>query len=183
MYFVWKSDFDNDRFYTRASIVNAKALVGLKLVAGQSLVGLLPVIDLEIESDCEVADYFNAGPLFVVSEKLRKVLDDANASVEYHSVNLLKKGKRIDGVKYYFANLLEKIDCFDFEKSTYTVDDGFIDKIERLVIDESKVNQKTLFRLDRSYDVIIFASSNLRDAIETRKISGVKFYAPADWRW
>lgn len=183
MHFAWKADFDNAPAYTRAAILNAKALAGVKLTAGFSLVGHLPEISLDIISDYPPADYFNAGPLFVVSERLRGLLESANAAIEYHPVVLFKDGHEIHGGGYCFANLLKKIDCFNFEKSIYTMDGEFIDKIQRLEIDESKADGNPLFRLARSFDVITLASQDLRDTVLGAGITGVKFFDPADWKW
>lgn len=183
MHFVWKADSDNERAYTRAQIVNVKALSGVKLVSGKSLIGQLPGIELEIISDYEPADYFSAGPLFIVSDRLRTVFEAVNAAVEYHPVTLLNQPGLRNGPEYFFANLLEKVDCFDFEKSVYSLDGPFIDKIEKLAIDESKAVGKELFRLANSYDDITLVSQDLADSVTSAGLTGAKFVAPGDWEW
>jgi hypothetical protein len=184
VHLVWKSDFDNPPHYTRASILDMKALKGVKLAAGLPLAGKLPELRLEIISDYPPADYFNAGLLFIVSARLRGVLESVNALVEYHPVVLLKDGREFkESGDYYFANLLEKVDCFDFENSTYTRDGEFIDKITKLAIDEGKADDKPLFRLARSYDVIVLASDALAQAASAAGVTGVKFQALSEWKW
>jgi hypothetical protein len=184
MHFVWKSDFENDPCYTRASVLNAREFVGVKLTSGLALADSLPEIKIGIESEYPVSDYFNVGPFFVVSERLRALFDKANAAVEYHLVTLSKNGQFVDNKEpYYFANLLEKVDCFDFEKSIYTLDDGFVDTIKLLEIDESKANGKILFRIDRAYDIITLVNQDLHDLVLAEGVTGVKFYTPTDWRW
>ena len=106
MYFAWKSDVDNERDYTRASIGNVKSLASVKF-AVESLIGQLPEIELEIAAEYDPADYFSAGPLFIVSSQLRAVLESVNAVVEFHSVTLRKDGRVIRRGEYFLANLLE----------------------------------------------------------------------------
>ena len=183
MYLVWKSDFENEPVHTRATVLNIKALAGINLTGGHPLLGQLPVITLEIVSDYPPADYFNAGPLFVVSERLRKLFEVVGVPVEYHPVVLHNKTQEKIFAKYFFANIIDKVDCFDFENSVYTMDGEFIDKIQKLEIDESKTAGRALFRLARSFDVITFASQKLQDAVFEAEITGVKFVTPSDWNW
>jgi hypothetical protein len=183
MYFVWKADFENEPTYTRAAIENPKALSGIKLTAGQSLMGRLPDLRMEITTDLPPADYFSAGPMFIVSERLRKLLNDAGAVAEYFPIALLKNGVELNAGNYFFANLMEKIDCLDREKSIYTMDGEFVDTINKLAIDENKARQSNLFRLANTFDVITIASQRLVDSILAAGITGVKFLRPTDWKW
>src|SRR6266704_5521529 len=91
MYFVWKSDFENEATYTRATIVNVRELGRVKLLAAEPLAGILPRVALRIDTPFTPADYFNAGPMFIVSSKLRNLLDKVNAKVEFHAVELVNR--------------------------------------------------------------------------------------------
>lgn len=183
MHFVWKSDSDNERAYTRAQIVNLKALSGVRFFASESLIGQLPEIKLEITTEYPPADYFKAGPLFILSGHLRTLFESVNALVEYHPVTLLRSHRVLQEREYFLANLLEKVDCFDYEKSVYTLAGDYIDKIEKLSIDESKAEGAPLFRLANSFDVITLASGELVDAVTAAGLTGVKFVEPRDWKW
>lgn len=85
--------------------------------------------------------------------------------------------------RFFFANLLDKVDCFDFDSSVYTMDGEFIDKIESLVIDESKACNSPLIRLAKSCDVITLTRSDVAEAITDAGVSGVKFVEQRDWAW
>ena len=183
MYLVWKADFENEKTYTRAAIENPKSLSGRKLNSGLPLSGQLPELRMEVVTEHPPADYFSAGPLFLVSARMRDLLESKRANVEFHPVVLLRGGREFNAGCYFFANLLDKVDCLDREKSEYKMDGEFIDKIEKLVIDDAMVNSKPLFRLANSYDVITLVSQELADAIIASGMTGVKFIAPEDWKW
>ena len=183
MHLVWKADFDNGAAYTRASIVNAKVLASLEITGCRPLSGRLPDLRLELTSESPPADYFGAGPLFVISKKLRNIFDEIGANAEYHPVALFKNGLQLECESYYFANLLDKIDCFDFAQGICSLDGEFIDKIEKLAIDANKTDGKQIFRLAKSYDVITLASQNLAGAILSAGLTGVQFIAPSEWKW
>jgi hypothetical protein len=183
MHFVWKADFENEAAYTRASIDNPRALDGLKLTAGEPIAGGLPLLRLEITTSFPPADYFNAGPVFVVSHRLRQVFDEFGVSAEYFLVTLMRNGQEIGDGQYFFANLLEKIDCLDRERSTYTIDGEYVDTIKNLAIDENKAHGRPLFRLAKTYDMITLVSEPLAKALDASGITGVKFVDPKDWKW
>ena len=178
MYFVWKADFENEQTYTRAAIENPKSLSGKKLTSGLPLSGQLPELRMEVVTEHPPADYFSAGPLFLVSARMRDLPESMLANSEFHPVVLLRRGQELKPGGYYFANLLDKVDCLDRNKSKYKLDGEFIDKIEKLVIDDAKTNSKPLFRLANSYDVITLVSQELADAIISSGMTGVKFIPP-----
>jgi hypothetical protein len=183
MYLVWKADFENEKVYTRAVIENPKSLAGKKLTSGLPLAGQLPELRMELTKKYPPADYFHAGPIFIVSERMRVLLESKQANIEFHSITLLRAGQEINAGRYFFANLLEKVDCIDRDKSEYKLDADFIDKIEKLVIDDTKANSKPLIRLAKTYDVITLASQELADAVVASGMTGIKFISPQDWRW
>jgi hypothetical protein len=72
---VWKADTRDERVYTRAALVNVKDLAGLKTLTGERLTGRFPGAKIRIDSEHRPADYFTAGPLFIVSQSLKSILE------------------------------------------------------------------------------------------------------------
>jgi hypothetical protein len=180
MHFVWQEDFENESSYAKVHISNVGELSGVKPTLGKPL-GKLPPILLEAVSGDPLSDFIYVGPFFIVSERLRRLLDDLNVAAEYHEVEFVKC--KMKKVCYYFANLLEKANCLDFDKSIYTMRGQFVDEIEKLAIDETKVVGKNLVRLDKSLPVVILASRELKDKVENSGISGVFFQKPSEWKF
>ena len=183
MHLIWKSDFENEPVYTRASIENAKDLKGIRITACEPLAGVLPELRVAVTSDYPPADYFNAGPLMLVSERLKSVLLEHGARAEFLAVVLTRNGKPLDFGSYYVFNLLGKVDCLDYERAVYQMDGEFVDKIERLAIDEGKAQGHAVCRLDRCFDVITAADQKLAQAIQGQGLTGMKFIDAAEWQW
>lgn len=183
MHYIWRPNSGNEQYYTRAAIQNVKALAGLKLLAGQSLLGRLPELRLEILSQFPPADYFSAGPLFIVSARLKRLFEENGAVAEYFPVTIIRAATSVREHSFFFANLLERIDCLDMVRSVYTIDGEFVDKITEMVICDEKVGRSPVFRLANVYDVVVVVSQTLRDALVTARITGVVFQEPKDWIW
>lgn len=182
MHLIWKADFESEAFYTRALVENPKALSNLKLLAGDSLVGKFPFLRVEIISSYPPADYFNAGPLFIISQKLREIFDKFEVPVEYFPIAVTKDLKEsLDN--YYFANILKHVACLDYQRSVYSRDGEFVDTIEKLVINEEVAADYPLFRLGKCYDVVVLVSTELSQAICNAGMTGVKFIRDCDWQW
>jgi hypothetical protein len=115
----------------------------------------------------------------VVSEKLKKIIEDSNdKNLEFASVQLISLGKdEIDlNNSYFFMNILNRVECFDFEKSVYKTAEGFpniVTRIETLILDENKIGDRKIFRIRQS-PAIIFVSEDIKENIEKSKLLGVE---------
>lgn len=118
-----------------------------------------------------------------VSERLKEMLSSHFVDAEFLPTELIRDGKLLDFGAYYCFNLLGKVDCFDYQNSIYQNDGGFVDKIEKLVIDDAKAAGYAVCRLDRCLDIITAIDQQLADAILHAGFTGTKFIVPADWRW
>ncbi|HFF5521271.1 TPA: DUF1629 domain-containing protein, partial [Acinetobacter baumannii] len=85
--------------------------------------------------------------------------------------------------EYFFVNLLKKIDCINKIDSKYSEEDGFIDEIYKLVIDEDKAKNEVLFRVDKTFNNIILVHDSLSDVIKKSGCTGVNFIKVDDWKW
>ncbi|MDC5511604.1 hypothetical protein NRA54_18505, partial [Acinetobacter baumannii] len=120
MYSVWKADFDNEIYYTRGTIRDISVLKEIKLTKGEPISDRNIKIDIDLIEEYEPADYFHVGSLFIVSSKLKDILETKQVSAEYLQIKLYKPNGIPIQNKYFFVNLLKKINCINKEHSRYT---------------------------------------------------------------
>ncbi|MFA3514549.1 RHS repeat protein, partial [Acinetobacter baumannii] len=128
-------------------------------------------------------DYFHVGSLFIVSRKLKNIFEEKKVLAEYFLINLYKENGEYLEEEYFFVNLLKKIDCINKIDSKYSEEDGFIDEIYKLVIDEDKAKNEVLFRVDKTFNNIILVHDSLSDVIKKSGCTGVNFIKVDDWKW
>ncbi|EPQ7331612.1 imm11 family protein, partial [Acinetobacter baumannii] len=109
MYSVWKADFDNEIYYTRGTIRDISVLKEIKLTKGEPISDRNIKIDIDLIEEYEPADYFHVGSLFIVSSKLKDILETKQVSAEYLPIKLYKPNGIPIQNKYFFVNLLKKI--------------------------------------------------------------------------
>ena len=114
----------------------------------------------------------------VVSERFRDVATQHEPDkLEFHPVELICHETGASESSYFFMNILDNVSCFDRERSRFRsseVAPAVLSSIEELVLNESMIDQRHLFRM-KEFDTLIFASAALRDAIEQAELSGVRF--------
>jgi len=183
MYSVWKADFYNEIYYTRGTIRDISVLKKIKLTKGEPISDKNIKIDIDLIEEYEPADYFHVGSLFIVSSKLKDILERKQVSAEYFLIKLYKPNGIPIQTKYFFVNLLRKIDCINKEHSRYTQEEGFIDEIYKLVVDVDKAENEVLFRIDKIFNNIILVHDSLSYLIKSLGCTGVNFIKIDDWKW
>ena len=179
---VWKADTENERYYTRTALLNVKEFLHVRTMSGAPLAGRFPGARIRITSDDPPADYFTAGTLFIVSERLKAVLEDCGARVELFPVEVTFQDAPTDS-RYYFVNILDEADCLDRAASKYSEQAGYVGDIKKLVLNESQTGNKPLFRLAQAYQFVVLVSEPLAAAIEAAHVTGVRLIEPSAWRW
>ncbi len=84
---------------------------------------------------------------------------------------------------YKAFNVVGVVSCANMAKSGRmgTPDNNLIDAdFDRVVLDESKAGGLLMFRLAEAVNAIV-VHRQLKEAIEARKIKGMKFYGPGEW--
>lgn len=177
--------------YTEARVLNDMGEhldVYMAVMGCQSMTGRFPTTSLEILSDHPPSDYFDVGGMFIVSKRLKTVLDSFSVHAEFFAVQIVHDGFELTESEFYFCNILDCIEGFDLARGKYTYwkKQGFTDhiqKIRKLVIDESRVEPYDLFRLAKCSPNIICASDRLISKIVEQQLTGMKFIEPKDWRF
>lgn len=65
----------------------------------------------------------NTTGVYVVSERLRGLLEKSGAHFEFHLVRIRNHKGRIEKAPYFIANLLDVVDCMDRARSDYSPSD------------------------------------------------------------
>ena len=171
---IWCKDLD-DSVYTDATIVNTRDFVGIPLSSGRSLQGSFPSkSDVKLLRGDTYADYVMAGPMFLISERLKAVFDQFGASAEYFKVST-DTGKTM-----FYCNFLETIDCLDRKGSSFTEEGGFATRIERLAL-KNVIKEPPVYRVETTIPVIIAVSDDFADAIMASRLKGSIFKTAAEW--
>jgi hypothetical protein len=140
--------------------------------------------------ESEPCDYIAAGPIFTVSAELRAVLDEFRVNAEFLEVKVQLRGTPYTRRTYYFANILDAVECFDYDESIYETSDLGVDEIEHLALNDAKPAGHHLFMvgpcsLGPSKAIcapIRCASEQLATRILELGLTGMVFTKPEDWR-
>ena len=147
-----------------------------------------PHTSVTIKSSDPPCDYFETGAMIIVSERLKNVLNEFCIHAEFFKIKIIFKNIIYTDQDIYFCHILDCIDCFDYEKSIFTLHDklGFTDRIKsvsRLVIDEDKTSSCHLFRIAKGAEYIICASDILAAELLANHFSGMNIVRPEEWRF
>lgn len=114
---------------------------------------------------------------FYVNDKFKDFCIENNKSD--NNIEFLKI--EIENKNYYLLNLLNNIECFDWEKSEYTTYSNkyIINEVTKLVIDENKLGNRKMFRM-KEYKFEIFVVDSLKIEMEKTGFSGISFIESMD---
>ncbi len=188
MYWIWANEPTAEG---EALIYGAPRLVtdlGLDFDAGFQVTSTVPLIELVQDEDSQgtltdnlIAPGVN-GLLF--SSRLRKLMRSVGVdNIQYLPLVLRNGLSGAETRDYHVANIIGRIACLDADRSvveTAPHDPGRIMFIESLALDENKIPTVDIFRLHEQSQVIV-VSERVRRVCEDQRVTGVRFYAPADF--
>lgn len=166
--------------------IDPSSLRAFKTLGGVRLGDSFPDLTLELTDGDECpsgpVDYFQAGLLNITSWKLRKVLEDVGAEVEYLPVRVLYNGKRTQ-IEYFVANPLERFNAIDIVNSDVELDEELGDalSVNRLVIDKLKFNGVKLAVIAEIQKIGVQAEVAV--AVESSGCVGCVFIEPISFRY
>lgn len=117
-----------------------------------------------------------SGFLFLISPAVRALFEEQKIdNLQYFDVTI--KSSVLEFKDYKIVNIIDKIDCTDFSASDLELtDDGDIDMISELVLDESKIPKgKQIFLLGKKETGVIIIHEALKEAIEEANLTGFHF--------
>lgn len=182
MTMIWCSALDDDE-YTNADFDTEKWFAsGISWVDCQPVQGTFPDITLEISVPHPPRDYFHAGSMFIVSNRLKSVLEEFEVRAEFFPVRILYEEQEYQKQAYYYCNILDCVDCFDRTRGEYTFwPSGHVKGINKLAIDEDTAAGHDLFRIANGGEYIVCTSDRVAAAIIEQKCRGVVLKKPEDW--
>lgn len=133
-------------------------------------------IKKKIPSDKISTSVIESGFLFLISSAAQMLFEKLNVdNLQYFNVDIKSKDLEIND--YKIVNITDKIDCVDFSASELELyDNGDIDMISNLVLDEAKILKgKQIFLLGRRATGIVIVHEKLKKAIEEAKLTGFHF--------
>ena len=179
---IWCENFDGET-YTDARIKDIRRFLGVPLMSGRSIKDKFPEHTcIVIRSSGLPTDFFMAGPMPVFSEKAKHIIDQDRIAAEWYPLNVLSQNGESLGIRYYYLNLLEVIDCFSRELSVFTPKMDFATRIERVVLRMLPLSEPPLYLVAKTSPVLLCASDGLAQTITQASCTGVKFKSPQEWR-
>lgn len=125
-----------------------------------------------------VTDYMaNDKGWFVVSQKLKSILETMNTEIQFLSVEIVEKNsnERIEG--YYIANIIRVVDALCLEKSDYFETEipgiGLIYTVSKYGIYYEKTRDSDIFKLSNRQEIPIFVSERFKEKMEIENITGI----------
>lgn len=129
----------------------------------------------------KLLDYLPGCYGLTVSEKLMDLCIDLEPNnLEIYPTELLGKKKRKK--KYFFLNIINNIDAFDWDNSEYKVyaNTKTLSRVEKLILNDSSIGNRNIFRVS-SLESLIFVSEKFKELIEESSISGIGFKEISDY--
>jgi hypothetical protein len=186
---IWSVDPDSEHYTTGRNLSLAENPDGYwKITEAVSLAGRFPDTTIEITSDHTPADHFVVGGIFIVSDRLKSILEQSKVRAEYFPLHVVFEGKDYTDRRFFYCNLLEEIECFDFQhgKCTMWKKPGFTDRIKtikKLAIDDKKASLHPLFRLAKCSPTIVVANDDLAEKIVESECTGIRLIRPEKWKF
>lgn len=116
---------------------------------------------------------------FLVSDKLKKILEKLNTSIQFLSTNVKEIGNEKINRKYYIANIVKVVDALCLDKSQYFETKieglGTIYTVSKYGIYAKKTEGADVFKLANRQQIPIFVSEKFKKIIEEENITGISF--------
>lgn len=176
---IWRRFGGDGRTY--ASLQNAD-LLGVDLASGRPLAVEFPKnLFVRLEKAAPPDDYFYAGRMVIVSEKLKRVFDDVGVRAQYFKVPVVgPRGRRLKK-RYFYANLLTVVDCLDWGRTKGKREGGCVTQIRKIALHAKRITDEPLFYVAKTVSPVLCAQKQLIDAVARAKCVGPTFADPKDW--
>ena len=130
------------------------------------------------EEGSEATDYLaNDKGWFIVSKKLKGLMEDMNTEIQYLPVKIIEESKKAELEGYYIANIIRVVDALCLECSTYFTTHipqiGDVHTVSKYGICEEKTQGSDVFKLGMRQEIPIFVSEKFRDAMFAHQITGI----------
>lgn len=129
-----------------------------------------------------ITDYIdNVHSLIIISETIKSCIQKhCKDKLQYHPVNLQRSSDRL----FFILNILNVIDAIDYETSVYSEiipNTKVLKKIDKLILDQSKIKDSSIFTLQGRTEIII--SEKLKIALEKLDLEVMQFINVNDYTY
>jgi hypothetical protein len=150
----------------------------------RSLRDLFPSdVSFNIKSPLKPRDIFSYGTMQIVSHRIVNIISSfENSFVEFFSVNVTWNGEEYVDESFFLMNVLDRLHCFDTERSQYTVDrfidddenTSYISEIYKLAVHPVDENLHEIFYIDDPFDSpsILCVSDSIAQEMISQDIIG-----------
>lgn len=179
---IWCTDY-RDRVFTDAAMRDVERYRGLHLFTGAKLAGRFPSdATLDLRSKRYPSDFVRAGVFWIVSSRLRGILDAHGVEAEYFPVTILcRGGERVSG-EWYCFNPTVVADWFDRSRAHFVAESGFATDIETIAVRPGVFGAAPLAVAERTIPDLVGVSDAVAASIEAAGCTGVLFRDPEAWR-
>lgn len=127
----------------------------------------------------DAVDYLeNDKGWFIVSEKLKGLMENMNTEIQYLPVKIMEENRKTELKGYYIANIIRVVDALCLECSTYFTTHipqiGDIHTVSKYGIYEEKTQGADIFKLGMRQEIPIFVSEKFKDTISFHQITGIR---------
>lgn len=168
-YYILKSVVENEDYFAEKVNISENGIYRESL-SGVSLKSKNIKIELKKGKGKVKNNIENLLGIFIVSELIsNRLLETCHNEIELFEVDV----NMPTNSKYYFLNILDNIDAINFQESLLVEiipDTKVFSEVERLVLDDSKIGSRQIFRLKHFRDEIII-SQDLKNILESLKLS------------
>jgi len=114
---------------------------------------------------------------FVVSSKLKKLLENMNTEIQFLPIQIKERTHNEELVGYYITNITRVVDALCLNKSKYFETNipgiGIIYTVSKYVIFAEKTEGSDIFKLSNRQEIPIFVSERFMKKIESDNITGI----------
>lgn len=114
---------------------------------------------------------------FLVSNKLKILLESVNTEIQFIKVKIKEKNNKNNFKEYYIANIIKSVDALCLDKSKYFATEieglGTIYTVSKYGIYADKTDDADVFKLSNRQQIPIFVSERFRNLIEKENITGI----------
>ncbi|EGT5683607.1 hypothetical protein AGJ32_20090 [Cronobacter turicensis] len=177
MYYRVTETYDDD-LYTDATVINMEDVMSFRVTIPQKLGNSFPLLHLKLDSDLRPNDYFKSGPFVIVSSKMKAILESFNAEYEFFDVVITSDKTTYPKGDYFFAHLLCAIDFINKKQSIYKPydsNDAFIEKVEKLIINERSLHGSPVAMLKNCFENITIYQDMLVEKLIKESVLGMEY--------
>lgn len=180
-YYILNSKIENDSYFAEKGKISDQEIIKL-YNRGVSLK----------DKNIEISLYKNRGNILhfidnlfslpIVSEVIVEILKGHCVNeIEYFPVKVNMK----TNLNYFFINILNNVSAIDYDKSQYVElapDTKVLEEINKLVLDDTQVANRHVFRLN-GFKLVIFISEKLKNKLEELNLQELEFVPVEEYKW